>query len=346
MMADLFIGPREIANLCAILQREFQALGFSVHSHVIRKNPYFQHENYDFVGIETFLGRFGLAGAGVRSMLELPFNLNHRVYVFIFGSTMTFVLRRAELALLKRLGKTIVAIFCGCDIRHWSSHEPIVTKLGYTPICQECDVRARCHLRDKLGTVRILEKYAHHIYTRPAAADLLSRDYHLYWIPVELYQYECHIPGNPIPRIVHAPSDSSIKGTPVIEGAIARLQSEGYRLEYLRLENVSNREVRAHLASADMVIDQLKSYGPATLALEGMASGCAVLSGCKPEYNGFPSDVPVVDTGPETVYKDLKHLLENSHLIPELAHRGREYVEKYHDSRKVVRDMAKTIGIL
>jgi hypothetical protein len=62
-------------------------------------------------------------------------------------------------------------------------------------------------------------------------------------------------------------------------------------------------------------------------------------------YNGFADDMPVLTTTPDTIYENLKSLLENRSLRTELAIRGRKWVEKYHDHEVVTRDFIRAIGI-
>jgi len=78
-------------------------------------------------------------------------------------------------------------------------------------------------------------------------------------------------------------------------------------------------------------------------ATESMAAGCAVLSGNIAEFSGFPPELPVIHTDPDNVYQNLKMLLENSELRRELGEKGRRYVEKYHDSRKIASEFLKLL---
>jgi spore maturation protein CgeB len=76
-----------------------------------------------------------------------------------------------------------------------------------------------------------------------------------------------------------------------------------------------------------------------------MAGGNAVVGGAVPGFNGFPDELPIVQTTPKTIYENLKLLLEDPALRVELAEKGRKYVEAYHEYKKVTKDFLKIIGV-
>jgi hypothetical protein len=77
------------------------------------------------------------------------------------------------------------------------------------------------------------------------------------------------------------------------------------------------------------------SLYPAILAHEGMASGCAVLTGNTEFALPVPHGKPVVHITPDTVHRELRRVLTNRELRLDLAARGRTYVETYCDATKV-----------
>lgn len=78
------------------------------------------------------------------------------------------------------------------------------------------------------------------------------------------------------PVVAHAPSNSWIKGTPLIEPTLRRLDEEGV-IEYRQIIGVPHDQMPAFYADADVVLDQFTvgSYGVA--ACEALASGRLVM---------------------------------------------------------------------
>ncbi len=93
------------------------------------------------------------------------------------------------------------------------------------------------------------------------------------------------------------------------------------------------------LEMADVVLDQLYSYTPATTALMAMAMGKTVVTGGEKdfaEWIGEPS-VPVVNPdprNPERLIEDLTKAIEPGSLM-KTAHEARRFVEKHNDIKVV-----------
>ena len=102
----------------------------------------------------------------------------------------------------------------------------------------------------------------------------------------------------------------------------------------LLLERRPNHAVRDGLRDADIVAEQfLVGYG--LLAVEGMASGAAVISniGWLPdELREHPAiaESPIVDASPETLTDRLRELVLDHERREQLGSRGRAYVLRWH----------------
>ncbi len=359
----MHLGTIEICGIIATYARSFKKLGINTKSIVMFKNWAFVQEKYDAIGLDStqhnfqaalrednplarlkLFGRIGCFGAGqfLRSLGR------NNWFIFVFGSnflpfhySLPF-LNFIDYAVLKRLGNVIVSIFVGCEVRNKVTSEYFNEKHGLNDICRECRRRETpCDPKRALRVIRGAERYSDLIITVPDLAFELHRPFYPFRMPIEVEQYRYHIPKNRIPRIIHAPSDRVIKGSGLIFEALDRLERGGTRFERVFLEKVSNLEVRNILAEGDILVDQVYSNLAAKLALEGMASGCAVLCGLNKEFNLIPEECPVIPIrpDPEDIRKKLKNLLDNPGIISELAERGRKYVEKYHESNGVVREI-------
>ncbi len=362
------IGTVEIGGSVAIYGREFRKLGYDVRTVVMFKNWAFSDETYDSVGLPITRHNFQynlrrekpaaklamFARIGFFGLKELIRSLGrNNWFIFIYGSNFlpfhyslpcfNFV----DYALLKKLGNVIVSIFVGCDLRDRRTFSHFARKYDFHDVCEVCsrDRTSKCDPDRQRRVARGAERYSDIILSVPDISFLLTRPYYYFWVPIELDRYRFHIPRNPVPRIVHAPSERVLKGTALILKALDMLREEGYSFETVLLEKMSNEAVRETLSESDILVDQTYSNSTGKLALEGMASGCAVLCGLNQGFQGFPAECPAAEIkpDPDNIRLVLKGLLDHRERIYDLAARGRRYVEKYHDSGLVTRQLIRWI---
>jgi len=122
---------------------------------------------------------------------------------------------------------------------------------------------------------------------------------------------------------------------------IDRLKDEGYDIDFVLLENMSNHEVREQCMDADIVVDQLllESYG--VFAIECMALEKPVLCRIDEHFIKYYPDLPVVNTDPDTLYDNLKMLIKDPGLRIDIGKRSRIFVEETHDARKIAEQLAQ-----
>lgn len=107
------------------------------------------------------------------------------------------------------------------------------------------------------------------------------------------------------------------------------------------VQNVPFDEFRQRLQYADVVVDQLYSYTPATSALMAMAAGKIVVSGAEPEYYKFLGEDnlhPIINANPmniDKLYSDLERVVNDNALRENLSVQGRQFVGKYNDMMTV-----------
>ncbi len=142
-----------------------------------------------------------------------------------------------------------------------------------------------------------------------------------------------------VPLVIHAPSQRDVKGTPAVLAAVEQLKAEGVPFEFRLVENLSNEAVRQLLTEADIVVDQLYADTVATLALESMASGCAVLTRYAAEFTGVPPGCPAVNVNVNTLVDKLRQVIVDREMRRRLAEAGRPYVEANHDHVKVAQQI-------
>lgn len=135
-----------------------------------------------------------------------------------------------------------------------------------------------------------------------------------------------------------------IQGTPEVEAALTKLKNEGFKFEVYKLENVPYSDLPQLISTVDLVIDKVSRrmgwYG--AFGLEALALNKPVMTYIREDLRHFMPFSPFVETTPDTVYNDLKAVLENPEMLNLPSNRrGREYVIGLHDEEKVAHEYKK-----
>jgi len=266
------------------------------------------------------------------------------VHLFFFGSLMPggwtpFIKHYLELPLLNALGCKVFMQFWGCDLRHreWGC------RLSPYHFCNGCpnDCPPR---EEKQAVLDILSPFvAGFIASHPShltygydgfdpalilpAVDLAATPFAGCRPPVD---------GQPV-RVLHAPTDRRIKGTPYVIQAVEQLKREGFNIDFRLVENMSHKEAMREYRESHIVIDQLRAGGGGgVLAVECLALGKIVVA---PRAEGFDPPDPRWPADPDTLLDQLRRLLQQPERWPELAAQGRRFVEQRHDSRAVAKQL-------
>ena len=139
-------------------------------------------------------------------------------------------------------------------------------------------------------------------------------------------------------RIVHAPSDTDIKGTAFVMRAREILGEEKYEWRIVR--GVDTATVGQELDQADLVLDQFRIGWYGALAVEAMARGVPTLCWLDPVDTArlpavFTDSIPIVScTGSEL--PDAVEALEGDELRRrDLGRSSRGFVQRFHDPRRI-----------
>jgi hypothetical protein len=349
----IFIGPCEIANIGATLGDAFRKRGIKVTVVCTGNNPFRDGMKYDEIISPPDVKNYNRIERKYRLGIFWGYRffkyfISNNLFIFLFG--VTLFPKNFDLKFYKLFRKKTIMWFQGSDIKDIEKREFEIKKMGIKYIHNESVKESDFEKKQKREMIRRVEKYVDHILADREIAQLLTKEY----IGKDGYD-RVHLPFdinsikyNNIPNekilVVHAPSNSQIKGTDCIVRAIGQLKKEGYDFEFRLLENIPNSTVRKTLSEADIAIDQLFAFGPGMFAIEAMAAGCAVLGGNMPQISFYPSDLPIIHTDPENIYQNLKMLLEKKEFRQSLAEKGREYVEKYNDHMKVIDRIIKNFA--
>lgn len=133
----------------------------------------------------------------------------------------------------------------------------------------------------------------------------------------------------------------AFKGTDILERVAQQVAKENPDHASLEIvENIPYKEYVKRLRQADLVLDQLYSYTPATNALLAMAMGQAVVSGGEEDYYRFIGEDslrPVINVVPDEqqIHKALTAAVKDIDNLRLRGEQGRRFVER-HNSADVV----------
>ncbi|MFP5333966.1 MAG: glycosyltransferase [Actinomycetes bacterium] len=236
-----------------------------------------------------------------------------------------------DVDVLRGAGIRVGLLFHGSEIRDPRAH---ARRHRWSPFAEDTDLTRRLQeVVDQLApAVRAFDgpKFV-------STPDLLDDVPDARWLPV-VVDPDASAPGEPpmtrpVPLVVHAPSNTALKGTALVEAALAGLVDSG-AVEYRRLQDVPPDEVPALLTEADLVLDQftIGSYG--VLACQAMAAGRVTVGNVAPEVRDrVGGDLPIVQATPEDLETVLRGLLADRDAARAVAAEGPGFVRRFHDGR-------------
>lgn len=240
-----------------------------------------------------------------------------------------------ELPLLYAAGARVFVTFEGSDVRPSTSSLLVDDELAAEALRSFYDQR-----RDgaKARTLRHFERWSDGMFV--LTPDLLA------YANSAVYTQCASVNPAAVPvlgpsggkriKIVHAPTQQSIKGSRFILAAIDELRQEGWPLDLEFIERMTHEQAMAAFRSADLVIDQAVIGWYGVVAIEAMAMAKPVACYVAPAARAYaPSamdaQLPVVTIRPSTMAADLRQFL---HLGQEswkaIGAAGRTFVERWH----------------
>jgi hypothetical protein len=159
--------------------------------------------------------------------------------------------------------------------------------------------------------------------------------------PVDLRRFPVNPPRVDRPPVfLHVPTEPKVKGTEEIEASFENLRRQGLRFEFRKMRQLTQADFYKELANCDVYVDELRCGSHGVTAVEAMASGKPTITYIRPDLlDKYPSDMPLLSANPDTIEEVLRELIEDPARRVRLADESRRYVEKYHDSLVVARDM-------
>jgi glycosyltransferase involved in cell wall biosynthesis len=264
-----------------------------------------------------------------------------RYDVFHFHFGQTFFPDGSDLPYLKKKGKKLVIQHRGSDVRRLSV--ALKMKNPFVRIKKGRRMKEE-YIRERLT---MLSRYIDHaIVADYELYPYISGYYkHIHVIPnaVELSRFKPKYPSrmNKRPLIVHAPTNTNVKGTEFVLAAIKKLKEKGYRFDFRLVQKLKHADALKLYRSADIVIDQLNIGTYGVLSLEAMAYGKPVI--CYVNKNlldKYPSKLPIINGNPENVYRRIRRLIKDPVMRHDIGKQSRSYVAQNHDAAHIARRLS------
>ncbi len=253
----------------------------------------------------------------------------------------------ADLRIARRLGKKVFMTLQGCDVRSAAN----TNKRNVWTACAEghCPVYGAClsthDAKRRRMIERLLQLCDHVFYLNPDLGhELPASATFLPYASCEIGELAVALPrASGRPRIVHAPSNAGIKGTPMILEALQQLRGR-YDFDLILVENKPHAEALAMYRDADLAIDQVLGGWYGGFAVEMMALGKPVACMIRDEDLGFVppamrAELPLRRVHPERLVADLAAILDAQAQWPHWGRDARRFVERWHDPDAVARAM-------
>ncbi len=166
---------------------------------------------------------------------------------------------------------------------------------------------------------------------------LLHKDIHYLYIPFDITRYEAVAPRAGKLKIVHAPTNRSMKGTafilPVVE-AVRKVRD----IEFVLIENTPHEEVLRIKQTCDIAIEQVGNLGGTGYgrnSLETLAMGIPTITEMTLDYVAWLPENPFILASRDTLFDVLLNVIDHPELRAEIGTRGRKWVNKYHSYESV-----------
>lgn len=256
--------------------------------------------------------------------------------------------RELEFKILKLFKKKIIFWNVGSDSRppycgasYYLGENPSAEQL-YTDACRIFeDVR----ISEKYGILIDMAASAH--FHRKPYIDFLAVGLPIcsndkrYYIDIEKEEREKVV-------IVHAPSNTEVKGTNLVRDTINQLRQEGYHIQYEELIGKKNDEVIKKLKTADIAIDQVYIDTPcARFAEEACICGVPVIVGSY-IYEDFKAYTnceipPTVICHPNRLKDSIEYLINHKMDREKIGKAEQKFIKENWDAKNVAERILQII---
>lgn len=246
-----------------------------------------------------------------------------------------------DIRILKLFGKKVVLHYQGCELRdRFNQHAQVVCAN-----CKRKEVYCRSYRADGRRK-RILSnsrKADALIVTTPDLKEYL-KPLESTWIPKIYLNNSTHsskkLPQSGKLKIIHAPSNRSIKGSDKI---IEVITDHPDKFELILLENVSREEVYRNAMQADIAVDQIRIGWYGNFAVEMMSIGLPVI--CYINEVFIPDsrdDFPIINANPQNIENVLLAIYQDRNIANTKKALNANYLKKHH-SEEAIAEKLKSV---
>jgi len=215
---------------------------------------------------------------------------------------------------LKKRGKPIICLYTGSDLRT-RGVIPEIDRLADLNLTLEFD-----HL--------VLHPGLQHVF-----------------FPLDLRRFALALPRDESRLVIgHAPTNRVAKGSDTIIAVVQSLLSE-FPIDFELIEGLPHHEALRRKARCDIFIDQISELGYGINAIEALAMGICTCTGLVAGFAEKYPDHPFVEVSAENLRARLVDLCRHSQQRRQLRQQGRDWVERMHDSRQVVRQIHELLHV-
>lgn len=347
MGIKIIIGITEIANFINDYAIALRTVGYEVDTIVYGINKYYDKNRYSYKIRENVPNCFSHIKYVRGAIKKLWYYIQSSIYFicfvfryhqFIYVWKTSYLPFHLDLFILRLLGKKVIILHCGSDVRFRPIQYKVGKQLGQNDILRNISLEKRKKYFDEGACFR--DTFFYQKVSEWSGAIVLSqrnqatfgRNYHFARFPI------CRLINTPrrtndVVKIVHAPTNSIFKRSDIVKGAIDILNKRCPQLfEFELIEGKSNSYVLDILKRTDIVIDQPSDW-IGHLGGEALAAGCVVLGGNNISYEeGAPMDSPVIQfiADAESLANKLQYIIEHKEVRQSIMEQSYYFWEKYY----------------
>lgn len=258
----------------------------------------------------------------------------YNTFHFYYGTSL--FPKQLDLPLYKLFNKKVVMEYLGYDVQlyQYSIDKYDLTNVKFYKSKEESIISDK----KKLKRLNYESKFIHKQFV--CAPYILEFVPEAVVLPLGIDVSKFEYSPRPIPEnefnIMHAPTSRGNKGTDFILNSVNKLVKEGYKINFMLVENVTHVELKKKYLESDIFIDQIVGGWYGTAAIEAMALGRPTICFIRESYFdhiNYGTEIPIINATPDTLYAVLKKVLNEKMFLPDIGKKSREFVEKYHDVR-------------
>ena len=336
---EVGLGPQPLINNI-YHKKALELYGYSTETFV--SNPFYITKEFDIVlseryNIKTVVGRF----QAFLVLIDLAFKYNI-LYFYFYGGPLgvsTKVIWRFE-AIFYRIAKVKTVIMpYGSDIQDMSRTKNLYFKHALNQDYPK-------HKKNNQNTKQRIDywtKNANHVISGCEWVDYMYG-----WDTLMLAHFSIDVSRfdsfkererkSDSFKVFHAPNHKCIKGSKHLISAVNELIKEGYNIELVMLNKVSNTEIIKAIQSVDLVADQFVIGWYAMFALEAMSLKKPVLCYLRDDLVELyikaglinKDEIPILNTNLLGIKDKLIWAYNNRNELLNIGKKSKEYVLKHH----------------